>query len=273
MKIAYLGPKGTFTEKIALELFPNDNLISIQPIRNVIQAVESQEANYGIVPIENFYNGEVRETLDALTECKETRITKEKDIKIVHCLGVLPQHSEIKKILSKDQALEQCSQYLCKKYPKATTIATSSTAEAAREIVSKQMIDSAAIAPEQALVSSGLKVLEKDLCPNNKTRFVVLSRESTESTGDDKSLISIHPPIRDKPGVLYNSLKFFSEFQINLESIQSRPDGKKGYIFYVELLGHTRDEKVRNAIDSIKKYMDPSGKHKDTIKILGSYPN
>ncbi|MBP7708664.1 prephenate dehydratase, partial [Candidatus Pacearchaeota archaeon] len=223
MKIAYLGPKGTFTEKISKELFPNEELIPLQPIRNVIFAVENDKADFAVVPLENFYNGEVRETLDSLNECQKAGIIQEKSLEIVHCLGALKEHQNISKILSKDQALEQCSHFLMDKFPEAQTIAVSSTAEAVRKIKSENILDSAVIASKEAILESELEILNINLVPNNKTRFVVIGKTETKPTSDDKTLISIHPP-KDKAGVLYGVLGFLANAKINLEDIKSRPD-------------------------------------------------
>lgn len=272
MKIAYLGPQQTFTHAIAKKLYPKANLIAIQPIRKVIMAVENKKIDTAIVPIENFYNGEVRQTLDTLTECKQTKIIAESSEKINLCMGVLEGHGKIKKILSKDQALEQSSRYLAAKHPNITTIATPSTAKAAEIISKDQLFDAAAIASENALQQNNLKIVKKDICPNNKTRFIVLARKTTRSTKNDKTFLAIHPKI-DKPGILHNTLAFLSAFNINLEYIQSRPDGKKGYYFYIELEGHATDENVKRALSSIKYFLDPRKEHPNTIKILGSYKN
>lgn len=272
MKIAYLGPEKTFTEKVTKDLFPKDELVPITPIRNVVHSVEAGEVDFGVVPLENFYNGEVRETIDSLAECKSIGIIQEVKMTIVHCFGALENHGEIKKILSKDQALEQCSKYLTSEYPSVQTISTTSTAEAARIIARDKLKDAAAIAPQNALEEAGLKVLNCNLCPNNRTRFVVLSKKPTKSTGDDKTLVVIHPEV-DKPGILHGFLKVFAKLKINLEYIQSRPDGKKGYCFYIEFEGHKDDKIIKKALDKVKKFLDSENKYKETIKILGSYPN
>lgn len=273
MKVAYLGPENTFTEKVARELFPKANLIPVQPIRNVVMAVENGKVDYGVVPLENFYNGHVVHTLDSLTKCNKTKIVEEKALKVIHCLGALPIHEKIKKVYSKDQALEQCDEYLCTKIPEAELIATASTAAAADFISKNKLSDSAAIASEAALEKAGLKVLAIDLCPNNSTRFIVLGRAKTRQTGDDKTILAIHPPVRDRPGVLSDVLNILGSQHINLECIYSRPDGKKGYFFYVELDGHREDKNVKIALHALSHSLDPKNEHHDTVKVLGSFRN
>ena len=273
MKVAYLGPEKTYSEKAARELFPNDELIALQPIRRVVQAVEKGKVDYGIVPLENFYNGEVRETLDVLTECSRTRIIRDRAFEIVHCLGALHGHGVIEHVLSRDQALEQCSKYLCENYPDAVTIATASTSEAVERVAKEKKLNAGAIADESALKSFGLEVLACNLCPNNRTRFIVLGREYTEPSGNDKTFLVFHPQSRDRPGTLQSHLGFFSSLGINLEYIQSRPDGKGSYYFYIELKGHEKDEPVKIALDGLRYSLDPQGKHKKVLKVLGSYPD
>ncbi len=273
MKVAYLGPEKTFTERVTRELFPEMNLVPIQPIRNVVMAVETERAERGVVPLENFYNGHVIHTLDSLTRCEKAKIMQEKSTKVVHCLGALPNHGKIARIYSKDQALEQCDEYIYTNFPDTETIATASTAEAADFIAKNNYLDAAAIAPQGALIKSGLEIIATDLCPNNKTRFVVLGRDSTMPTGDDKTILAIHPPLRDHPGVLADLLNILGSQHINLECIYSRPDGRKGYFFYLELNGHEKDENVSIALQALRYSLDPRHKHPDTLKILGSFTN
>lgn len=273
MKIAYLGPPGTFAERATKEIYLLEELIALQPIRRVVEAVEKERVELGVVPLENFYNGEVRETLDSLKECLKTRIIRDTAINIVHCLGALKTHSKIETILSKDQAIEQCSRYLCQNYPDATTIATVSTSEAAERIVRDNLNNAAAIGPEDTLKDLGLEILAKNICPNNKTRFVVIGRNQTEPTGNDKTFLVFHPLSKDRPGTLYTDLGFFAVFGINLDYIQSRPDGKGRYFFYVELSGHEEDEPVKRALDNLRYSIDPKNQHPEIVKVLGSYPN
>jgi len=272
MKIAYLGPENTFTEEAAKKIFPDDELIPVQPIRRVIQAVELRTADRGIVPIENFYSGEVIETLDALNEVSKTKIVNEIGFSIKHCLGVLENSTDINKIFSKDQALNQCSKYLCENYPDADTISVSSTSEAVNRIMDENLLDAGAIASEEALLNNNMKILAKDICPNNKTRFAILGTEKTEPTKNDKTFLSFHP-VKDCPGILQSCLGFFSNLGINLDYIQSRPDGKGGYRFYIELEGHEKDEPVKIAIQSLRYSLDPEKRYEDAVKILGSFPD
>ena len=277
MKIAYLGPGKTYTEKVSKELFGNSSdaeFIALGHIKQVISAVEDGTAEFGVIPIENYQNGKVIHTLDALIkQSNKAKIIIEKTIVINHCIGALQEHKEIKNIFSKDQALEQCDIYLTDKYPNAEPIAVSSTAEGVQRIVREKLLDCAAIASKEALISAGLEVLEENICPNNKTRFFVLSLNGTKPTGDDKTLIALHPPKKDESGVLYSCLSFFAMYKINLEDLLPRPDRKGAYYFFLELDGHEKDRFVKITLENLKAYLDPENKFPDAVRVFGSYPN
>ena len=188
---------------------------------------------------------------------------------IVHCLGALPD-AKIKRILSRDQAIRQCKGYISQHYPHAVLEYTETTGKAVEKIIQEHMVDGAAIAPESAL--DGLEILAKDICPNNRTRFIVLGRYQTEPSGDDKTFLTLHPH-RNGSGVLYGCLKPFAEREINMEFIQSRSDGSKGwYYFDIEIVGHEQDGPVRGALDGIREFLD-ARTYPDAVKIFGSYKN
>jgi len=277
MKIAYLGPENTYTEKVAKEVLSSlagAEFTALGHIKQVISAVEDGTAEFGVIPIENYQNGKVIHTLDALIkQANKTKIIMEKTIVINHCIGALPEHKEIKNIFSKDQALEQCDSYLTEKYPDTKAIAVSSTSEGVQRIVNEKLLDCAAIASKEAILNAGLKVIEENICPNNKTRFFILSTKATGPTGDDKTLISLHPPRKDESGVLYSCLSFFAMYKINLEDLLPRPDRKGAYYFFLELDGHEEDRFIKITLENLKAYLDPENKFPDAVRVFGSYPN
>jgi len=266
MEATYLGPKGSFSEKAALKAFVESSLIPLPTIRQVIFSVENGLYNYGIVPLENFYNGIVMQTVDCLTECKKTKIIDELYLKVEHCIGALPGHNEIKKIYSHPQALEQCTKYILLNYPKAETIGVESTAKAVEIIKRDQTLDAAAIASKEALGNSNMKIMDEDILPNNSTRFAIISSEKGKDNKKSKTLLSIHPKM-DKPGILYNVLKSIAEEKINMKHIHSRPDGKGKYFFILEIEGHENEDNIIDAINKIADYLGD----KNSVKVLGSY--
>ena len=140
MKIVCLGPKESFTEKATLKAFPNSEIVVLPTIRQVIESVESEKYVLGVVPLENFYNGMVMQTIDALMECNKTMIIDEIYLGIEHCVGALKNSKEINKVLSHPQALEQCAKYISEIYPSAEMVTVESTAKAAETIKNNDMI-------------------------------------------------------------------------------------------------------------------------------------
>ena len=275
IKVAYLGPKNTYTETAARQMFPDAELTDKEHIKLVMLAVESGETHYGVVPFENIYNGKVINTLDALSDhAQESEIIGEVAIPIVHCFGALTGHEEITQVLSKDQALDQCDSYLAENYPRAMRVAVASTSTAVERIIKERMLNAGAIASKKGI--TGLEVLAEDICPNNKTRFFALGKYPTKPTGDDKTFISFHPHITDEAGVLYRCLSPLNLFSINMGDIFSRPDRnqiQRGFHFFIELNGHQQDTPIKKALESLRFYLDPQNKYPDAVRIYGSYPN
>ncbi|QGG47732.1 prephenate dehydratase [Heliorestis convoluta] len=224
------------------------------------------------MPVENSIEGTVNQTLDELIENPSLLISGEIIVSIHHCLLVAPDCDwrQVEKVFSHPQALAQCRPFLEKKLPGATLIPTLSTAEGAQKVTTMQGDEkkySAAIASAFAASRHDLQVANFSIQShdNNKTRFLVMSRQLTEPTGDDKTSLVCALP-QDRPGGLYSILKEFAERQINLTRIESRPTKQElgHYLFYIDCVGHQRDPRVAEALKAI-------GKNSILTRILGSY--
>ena len=275
VKIAYLGPQGTFTEE-ALNKYisstKSDDEIEKIPcatMQEVIKSVDRGEAAEGIVPIENSLEGSVNITLDFLTFESEAKIIREITIPIRHSLigkEKIPA-SKIKKIISHPHATAQCKNYISTYLKDAEIIAANSTAEAIKML---QEADNgiAAIGTETAAKLYGLEIIEKDIEDNkdNKTRFIFLGNSIQPKTGKDRTSIVCFLE-KDKPGSLFNILKEFAERNINLTRLESRPAKKDlgDYVFLIDLDGHLHDREIFEALEVLRKTVY-------LVKILGSYP-
>ncbi|MBN2654859.1 MAG: prephenate dehydratase [Nitrospirae bacterium] len=267
LRVAYLGPEGTFTHLAALRHFGSSaKCLPVQSIRSVFDAVESCKADYGLVPIENSNEGVVSYTLDMFMD-NELKISAEVLLEVTH--NLLSQSGElkkVKKIYSHPQAVAQCKRWIETNLPGVPVLEATSTARAA-ELTAKHA-DSAAIASELSARLYDLKFVEKRIEDNkhNMTRFLVISKEFPKKSRKDKT--SIMFSLQHKPGSLYDALNPFEKSGINLTKIESRPSRRKAweYIFFVDLEGHIDDEKVRKAIEKVKKSCL-------FLKHLGSYPS
>jgi len=269
VKIAYLGPEGTYAEQVAIKYFGKSKRMAYSSVEEVFRATASKEADLGLVPLENIIQGPITETLDTLLKYeRKLKIVDSIIIPIQHALGALP-NAKIKRIMSKDQALKQCLGYINKNYKNAELVEMSSTAKAIKEISDRNLLDSAAIGGEFAIEKYGLEIIDKNIgnIKENKTKFAILGNYIPERTGEDTTSIMIYPH-RDKIGLLEDIVKTISKkYKINMSNIHSRPDTKGGVRFYIDLEGHIKDARIKNCIKTLKKEIEEAD-----IKLLGSYP-
>ena len=265
LKIAYLGPKATFSYQASLKQFGSKvDFIPIKRLADVIEEVEKQRADFAVVPIENSNEGSVNTTLDELVDTN-LKVINEINLRVSHCLLSKTKIENIKVVYSHPQAIAQCSNWLHKNLPNVEIFPVNSTAQAAE--LASQNNKAAAISSEIAAQLYNLNILSHSIedSKDNWTRFFVLGHNISNKTGNDKT--SIIFTIKDKVNALYDILSEFSKSKINLTKIESRPTKKKvwQYVFFIDFQGHISDKKVLNTIERIKK-------HCIFLKILGSYP-
>ncbi len=266
LKVACLGPLATFTHLAAIRHFGSfAKIIPVDGIKDVFEAVQEKSADYGVVPIENSNEGVVSHTLDMFMDF-DLKVSAEIMLEVTHnLLSKSGDIKKIKRIYSHPQAFAQCRRWLERNMPDIELVDTTSTAKAA-ELAAKDP-RGAAIASDLAAKMYDLKFVKRSIedNKNNYTRFLVISEDFPEPTGNDKTSIMLS--IKDKPGALFEVLTPFYKEKINLTKIESRPSKRKAweYIFFIDLEGHVNDKKVTKALKAIEKYCI-------FLKVLGSYP-
>ncbi|MFI5303395.1 MAG: prephenate dehydratase [Nitrospiria bacterium] len=266
LKVAYLGPKATFSHLACLQKYGNSaHLIPVSQIKDVFQEVEQGSVEYGVVPIENSTDGTVTRTLDSFVD-SNLRITGEIYLEVHNYL--ISESSVIenlKKVYSHPQPIMQCQRWIEKHLSHVQIVEVESTAKAAELCLNNPA--AAAIASELAAKLYGLNILAKRIEDNvhNTTRFLMVSRKPIHRTGRDKT--SILFSIKDRIGALSQILQPFADAKINLTKIESRPSKKKPweYFFFLDLEGHEEDSRVQKALEKLKDYCL-------FFKVLGSYP-
>src|SRR5437867_1196699 len=266
MRIAYLGPEATFTHQAAIRRFGSSLRYSPQQtITDVFAEVSKNRADYGVVPIENSTEGVVTHTLDMFVD-SDLKIVSQIVLPVQHCLLGNFRRAQIKRLFAHPQALGQCRGWVQIHLPRVEIIETSSNARSA-EFAAKEK-ESAAIAGVLAAEKYSLRVLEYDIQDNaaNATRFLVLGRQCSPPTGNDRT--SVMFSIVDRVGALYHALSPFRRYRINMTKIESRPSKRKAweYFFFVDCDGHMNDRKVAKALGLLAE-------HCSYVKVLGSYPN
>ncbi len=265
-KVAYLGPRATFTHMACMQKFGSSaQYIPVNSIKDVFSEVERGRAHFGVVPIENTTEGVVNHTLDMFID-SSLLIYGEVLQEVAHHLmsknGVV---GDITRIYSHPHAIAQCRNWLETNLPRVPASEVASTARAAELCVDDP--SAAAIASELASQLYGLKVITARIEDNinNFTRFLVLSQKPPERTGRDKTSLMLS--IKDKVGALYDLLRPFASHGLNMTKIESRPSRRKAweYIFFVDLEGHIDEERVKKSAEEVKSRCL-------FMKILGSYP-
>jgi chorismate mutase/prephenate dehydratase len=266
LRIAYLGPEATFSHQAALQQFGHSPLfIPLPTIEEIFREVEKKQCDYGVVPIENSTEGSIYQTLDMFIETP-LKICAEISLEVsLYLLSLRNRIENIKKIYSHPQALAQCSRWLAQYLPDIPVKEALSTAQAARQAREDPSVG--AVASKLAAKIYGLKILKNKIedYPKNFTRFWVISHQSTEKSGRDKT--SIMFSIKHKAGALHKIIYPFAYYGINMTKIESRPlkDSPWEYFFFVDLEGHITETKLKKALKEIEKMVK-------FLKVLGSYP-
>jgi len=267
VKVAYLGPEGTFSHMAVKHQFGlSARAIPLRTIGAVFEEVERGGADLGVVPVENSTEGVIISTLDGFVE-SDLKVSAEIMLKISLCLLTRPgvELDAIERVYSIPVAMAQCRKWLATNLPRATMVESASTAEAARSALGDA--HGAAVASEMAAKLYELHILKPHIedLTQNVTRFLVLGRQEPGPTGRDKTSMLL--TTRDEAGILYRVLGAFAERGLNLTKIESRPSRRRPweYVFFVDIDGHVADQAVRAALEGVRAQCE-------SLKVLGSYP-
>mgnify|MGYP003666716593 CR=1 FL=1 len=266
LRVAYLGPAGTFTESAARKHFGAAPAFSaLAAIDDVFRAVEAGNADYGIVPVENSTEGVIGRTLDLLLAsplkiCGEVRLRIHQNL-----MSRAPDLGAVTKVYSHAQSLAQCHEWLDRNLRTLPRVAVASNAEAARLASGED--GTAAIGAEAAAELYDLRILAANIedDPRNTTRFVVIAQHDSGVSGQDRTSLVCSAP--NRPGAVHGLLEPFARHGVSMSKLQSRParGGMWEYVFYVDLEGHQADPPVAAALAELAE-------RASFVKILGSYP-
>jgi chorismate mutase/prephenate dehydratase len=268
LKIAFLGPEGTFTQQAVMKHFGHSvRALPLPAIDEVFREVESGVADFGVVPIENSTEGTVSHTADMFL-LSPLKICGEVELRVhQHLIGRVDSLERIERICSHQQSLAQCRGWLSEYLPHVERVAVASNAEAARR--ARDEDGTAAIAGEAAAEVYGLKILVPEIedRPDNATRFLVVGRKILEPSGRDRTTLLLSAPDTAGPGALLRLLEPFARHGISMSRLESRPSRRKkwDYVFFVDVEGHASDAPVAKALAEIKS-------RASLCKLLGSYP-
>ncbi|MCG8570597.1 MAG: prephenate dehydratase [Spirochaetes bacterium] len=262
-KIAYLGPKATYTHEASIKYFGEDHdFIPARKIRDIFTLITNNEVNFGVVPVENSTGGSITDTLDLFIQT-DLKIYDQTILKIHHNLLSKTKPNNIKKIFSHPQSFIQCAQYLEKNYPQTEFFDMPSNAEGAH--FARNTPNSAAIGSVLCGTEYQLKIIDSQIndYKDNETKFFIIAKEYQSQT-KDRSLIIIS--ILDKVGGLFDILKVFKKNKINMTRIESRPSKTKNwdYVFVIEYENSANIKRNQNLLSQLAKKCS-------IVDYLGSY--
>ena len=266
LKIAYLGPEGTFTQQAVSRHFGHSvQALGVSSIDDVFAQVETTDADFGVVPVENSSQGIVSHTLDRFVD-SDLKICGEIEMPIHHnLLSQSRSLAGIERIYSHQQSLSQCKTWIRQHLPTAECIAVSSNAEAARRV--RHSPDAAAISSRSAADIYGVPILFARIedQPDNATRFLVIGRQLLVPSGDDKTSLLLAGD--EGPGALHSLLSPLTRHSLNMSRIESRPAcaASWSYVFFIDVEGHAETEPLKSALAEMQA---SSG----LTRVLGSYP-
>ena len=275
MRVAFLGPAGTFAEEALRASAPEGAEIEEVPYATVyetVMAVQQGEVDRAVVPIENSLEGAVTATLDALAgEADRVRISAEVVRPIEHCLVARPGLGidAVRRVVSHPQAIAQCAGFLRERLPAAETASALSTADAVRT-AARASEPVAALGPRLAAELYGADVLAENVqdVSDNATRFVWLAPDGTAPEAEPTKTSIVFWGFNDEsPGALVRVLSELADRDVNLTKIESRPRRVRlgHYMFFADLVGATDNTAVREALGALSERVQ-------TLKVLGSYP-
>lgn len=264
--VAFLGPRGTFSEEAAVKHFGSQ--VRSQPcasIDEVFREVEAGQIGHGVVPVENSTDGAVGRTLDLLLATPLT-VCGEVQLAVHQCLMTKERARErIERVYAHAQSLAQCHDWLNRNLATAQRIPVVSNAEGARLAAQEERC--ACIGSHAAAELYDLQLLARNIedNPNNTTRFVVIGRTPTLPSGRDKTSLAMST--RNRPGAMHELLLPFAQNNVDMTRLESRPSrtGLWEYVFFVDLKGHQQDADVAGALEQLRE-------RAAFLKILGSYP-
>jgi chorismate mutase / prephenate dehydratase len=268
LKVAFLGPEGTFTQQAVLKHFGHSvRALALPTVDEVFQEVEAGNADFGIVAIENSSEGTITNTLDRFLT-SPLHICGEVELRIHHCLmGKMDALARVLRVCSHSQALAQCRGWLDEHLPEVERVPVASNAEGARRARDEQ--GTAAIAGETAAEVYGLNLLVRDIedRADNATRFLVLGRKLLRPSGADRSTLLVSIGDTRSPGALHRLLEPLARYGISMTRIESRPSRRRkwDYVFFIDIEGHAEEPRVRKALAALRR-------RASLFRVLGSYP-
>lgn len=265
-KVCFFGAPGSYSEQAMADCFGAEiTSFPAATFKEVMEAVQSGRADFGVLPIENTTTGGITDSYDLLMEY-DNYLIGEHVVKIEHALLGVPgaKIEDIRTVYSHSQGISQCRKFL-EEHPQIHPAVSASTSESAKQVMLAKDVSMAAIASKRAAAIYGLEVLAECLNTEdvNSTRFIIVTNKKQYLPKANK--ISICFELPHESGSLYKMLSHIMYNNLNMTKIESRPIPGRSfeYRFFVDFEGKITDAAVRNTLNGIRE-------EASRLKILGN---
>lgn len=267
--IATLGPKGSHAWQATRLYMPDAETKLFRRITDVIQAFNDKDAEFAVIPVYNTRAGEIKEYFRVMEKLTKGYWINNIILPIHLSLGSLEVRHKLSLLIGRGPVLKQCEEYIMSHFPDISLMAVPDIEQSMLEIKEKGLADHGVIESEEILKAGGFTIRERELASHNRTRFAVLGKKPVSPTGYDATAM-ITAPLKDRVGLLFDTLGELSKRGINILDMRSETDIKTQKLqFYLETEGHFQDEALKKALERIENTII---QETDSIKVLGSYP-
>lgn len=273
-RVAFLGPKGSYSHLAARQYaarhFEQFIESGCAKFHDIFNQVETGQADYAVVPIENTSSGAINDVYDLLQHTSLS-IVAEMTVPIDHCVLVSGSTDleQIQTVYSHPQPFQQCSQFI-NRYPHWKIEYTESTSAAMEKVAQANSPHVAALGSEAGGALYGLQVLERNLAnqTQNITRFIVLARKAVEVSDQVPAKTTLLMATGQQAGALVEALLVLRNHNLIMTRLDSRPINGNPWeeMFYLDIQANLKDEAMRKALREL-------GEITRSLKLLGSYPS
>ncbi|OKY76005.1 MAG: prephenate dehydratase [Desulfobulbaceae bacterium DB1] len=267
--IAIIGPRGSHAWLAARSFSPDSEIAGYSHVNPAVEDFTTKKTDFLLLPVYNSRIGGIVRSFQIMEKLTDSYWVDNIVLPIHLSLGSLNSEQELKVLLGTKMVLRQCEDHFARVYPDISLLSVTDLEKAIAEIKEKNITDRGVIEAEKLLLDQGLVIREREIVSHNKTRFALLGHKPAARTGyDATSLITV--PLKDRVGMLYDTLGEFTRRGINILDMRAESDARTQKLqIYIEAEGHRDDTPVAAALESIEKQVIQES---DSIKILGSYP-
>ncbi|ADW18324.1 prephenate dehydratase [Desulfobulbus propionicus DSM 2032] len=271
--IATLGPEHSPSWQAAVQYDGEAEIRPYPHVKALLDAFAARETEYAVLPVYNTREGEKKQYFRFFDQIKSGYWVGNIILSSNLSLGVFDENETVaglRILVGKREVFNQCEEFIDNQLPGITEVSVQDVSQAIAEIrESGQVKGRAVVDSAETLTAHGLRIIEREVAPHNRTRYAVLGHELAPATGYDATTL-ITEPLDDRVGILVDILNEFSRRGINIVDMRTENDIKSQKLrIYLEAEGHVGSERMASAIAHIESRVI---QQQGMIRLLGSFP-